>query len=275
MRAFFKSRKFKIFIAVIVLLLISSTVSAFVASRSAVVTSVGGTALNPVQRVVIFVSQKASGVFTGFKSKKKLEAEIENDKKLLSEYREKLVDYENMKKKVSLYEDMVGYKEENPKVKTIAAAISGRNAADRFGSFTINKGKLSGIKVNDPVVYGKNLVGVVKSVKPNYSVVLTVYDPAVKISVYDISAEESSLLENSIETGAEGLCQIPSLGRKSAMTIGDFICTTGIGNVFPRDLLIGEISELRDNEDTISRSAVIKPFVDISQITNVFVITKH
>ncbi len=275
MRAFFRSRKFKIFIAVIVILFISSTVSAFVASKSAVTTSVGGTVLNPVQRVAVFISQKASGVFAGFRSKKKLEAELEQNKELLNEYREKLVDYQNMKKKVALYEDMVEYKEEKPNIKTVAAAISGRNAADKFGSFTINKGKTSGIKVNSPVIYGKNLVGVVKSVKLNYSVVLTVYDPQVKISVYDVSAQESSLLENSIETGSEGLCQIPSLGRKSAMTVGDFVCTTGIGNVFPRDLFIGEISELRDNEDTISRSAVIKPFVDISQITNVFVVTEH
>lgn len=273
MRSFFTSRNFKIFITVLVLLLISCFIAVFAISKSAAATSAAGTALSPVQRAAVFITEKIGGVFAPFKSAEKLQSQLDEKDKQLEKYREQLVGYEEMKKKVSLYEETLDISEENPEYNLLGAAVTGRNPSDKFGSFTISKGQLSGVKVNDPVVYGKYLVGVVKSVKPNYSVVLGVTDPQVKISVYDIVSSDSGFITNTVEVASEGNSQIANLDRKSKMAVGDIICTTGIGEVYPRDLIIGEISEIRDNEDVISRSAIIKPYVDISKITNVFVVT--
>ena len=104
--------------------------------------------------------------------------------------------------------------------------------------------------------------------------VLSVTDPQVKISAYDIASSESGFIANSVEVAFEGNSQIPDLDRKTKMSVGDIICTTGIGEVYPRDLIIGEIIEIRDNQDTISRSAIIKPYADIAQISEVFIITE-
>ncbi len=273
MRSFFKSRKFKIFITIFIVLLISLLVAVFAISKSAAATALGGGILSPVQRAAVFITEKFDGLLAPFESTEKLQDEIAKKDKQLAEYRDKLVDYENTKKKLSLYEETLKIKEDNPEYNLVGAALTGRNPSEKFGSFTINKGKLHGVNVNDPVVYGKYLVGVVKTVKPNYSVVLSVTDPQVKISVYDISTSESTFITNTVEVATEGNSQISNLDRKSKMVVGDIICTTGIGEVYPRDLMIGEIVELRDNEDTISTSAIIKPYADISKITNVFVMT--
>ena len=271
MRSFLKSKNFKIFITVFVVLLISFFVAVFAISKSAAATALGGGVLNPIQRAAVYITDKVDVIFAPFKSKDELQEQIAEKDKQLAEYREKLVDYENTKKKVSLYEETLKIKEDNPEYSLVGAAITGRNASEKFGSFTINKGSVQGVKVNDPVVYGKYLVGVVKSVKPNYSVVLGVTDPQVKISVYDISTSESTFITNTVDVATEGYSQISNLDRKSKMVKGDIICTTGIGEVYPRDLIIGEIVEIRDNEDVISRSAIIKPYADISKMTNVFV----
>jgi len=271
MRSFFKSKKFKIFITILIVLLISFFVAVFAISKSAAATALGGGVLSPIQRVAVFIADKTEGLFASLESTEKLQDEIAEKNKQLAEYRDKLVDYENAKKKISLYEETLKIKEDNPEYNLVGAAITGRNPSERFGSFTINKGKLHGVKVNDPVIHGKYLVGVVKNVKPNYSVVLSVTDPQVKISVYDISTSESTFITNSVEVATEGNSQISNLDRKSKMVVGDIICTTGIGEVYPRDLLIGEITEIRYNEDTISRSAIIRPYADISKMTNVFV----
>ena len=273
MRSFFKSKNFKIFITILVVLLISFFIAVFAISKSAAATALGGGVLSPVQRAAMFITDKTEGLFAPFKSTEKLQDQIAEKDKQLAEYRDKLVDYENTKKKLSLYEETLKIKDDNPEYTLVGAAITGRNPSEKFSSFTINKGSLQGVKVNDPVVYGKYLVGVVKSVKANYSVVLSVTDPQVKISVYDISTSESTFITNTVEVASEGNSQISNLDRKSKMVQGDIICTTGIGEVYPRDLLIGEIIEIRDNEDVISRSAIIKPYAELSKMTNVFVMT--
>ncbi|MBQ5626506.1 MAG: hypothetical protein IIU97_00200, partial [Bacteroidaceae bacterium] len=54
---------------------------------------------------------------------------------------------------------------------------------------------------------------------------------------------------------------------------GGIVCTSGVGGIFPRDLIVGTILDIVDGTVDISASAIIEPGVDFSKITDVFVIT--
>ena len=56
-------------------------------------------------------------------------------------------------------------------------------------------------------------------------------------------------------------------------TAGGIVCTSGVGGIFPRDLIIGTIVDVVDGTVDISASAVIEPGIDISKLTDVFIIT--
>ena len=66
---------------------------------------------------------------------------------------------------------------------------------------------------------------------------------------------------------------MPGLSSSTAVTAGGIVCTSGVGGKFPRDLIIGTIVDIVDGTVDISASAIIKPGVDFSNITDVFVIT--
>ena len=66
---------------------------------------------------------------------------------------------------------------------------------------------------------------------------------------------------------------MPGLSAFTAVTAGSIICTTGIGGIYPADLIIGTVSDIVDATVDISASAVIEPGVDFSQLTSLIVIT--
>ena len=272
MRRFFKSTGFKIFLAVVATLLVGTIAAAFSSSKSAPQTSAAGTLFGPLQRISSSLSNKLSEFSINFKSSASLAAQKEEMEKEVASLREQLVDYEQEKHKLDLYEEFLGVKEENPSFQFVSAAVIGRDAADKFHMLTLGKGSLHGVHVNDPVIYGKYLVGVVGSVLPTQGRVRTLLDPAVNVSAYEISTRESGFVTTTVELSQRGFCRLPGLVSTTAILPGAIVCTSGIGGIYPRNLIVGTVKEIVDNKADISLSAVLEPGVKISELEDVFIV---
>ena len=142
-----------------------------------------------------------------------------------------------------------------------------------MSSFTLNKGSAHGINVNNPVIYGKYLVGVVASVTPTQCTVNTILNPKVNVSAYEVRTRDLGYVTSTVALAQEGHCHMPGLASSTAVTAGGIICTSGVGGIFPRDLIIGNIVDVVDGTVDISASAIIEPGIDFSEITDVFIIT--
>lgn len=272
MRRFFKSTGFKIFLAVVATLLVGTIAAAFSSSKSAPQTSAAGTLFGPLQRISSSLSNKLSDFSINFKSSASLAAQKEEMEKEVASLREQLVDYEQEKHKLDLYEEFLGVKEENPSFQFVSAPVIGRDAADKFHMLTLGKGSLHKVSVNDPVIYGKYLVGVVVSVLPTQCRVRTLLDPAVNVSAYEISTRESGFVTTTVELSQQGYCRLPGLVSTTAILPGAIVCTSGIGGIYPRNLIVGTVKEVVDNKADISLSAVLEPGVKISKLEDVFIV---
>ena len=113
----------------------------------------------------------------------------------------------------------------------------------------------------------------VKETALTSSIVKTILDPGLNISVYEIKTRESGYATTTSVLSFEGLCRMSGLTRSTAVCQGGIVCTSGLGGVFPRDLIVGTVTEIRDEENDVSSYAVIEPGVDISTVSDVFVIT--
>lgn len=270
---FLKSTAFKIF-AVVAAALLAGSVFAFASrSGSSPLTSVTGVIFGPLSRLTSYVSAEISKLPISFKSSSALAGEIKELEKKIDKLTEQLVDYEQIKHKNVFYQEFLGLKEEHSDYVFAEAAIIGRDAADNLGSFTLNKGSLNDISVNDPVIYGKYLVGVVASVTPTQCTVNTILNPKVNVSAYEVRTRDLGFVTSTVALAQEGHCHMPGLPTSTAVTAGGIICTSGVGGIFPRDLIIGTIVDVVDGTVDISASAVIQPGVDFSLITDVFIIT--
>ncbi len=270
---FFKSTAFKIFAVIAAALTAGSVFALATRSGSSPLTSAVSFVFSPITRLSSYVAAEFENLPISFRSSSALAVRVEELEKQVDSLTEQLVDYEQAKNKNKFYQEFLGLKEEHSDYQFAEAAVIGRDAADSLGNFTLNKGSLSGISVNDPVVYGEYLVGVVESVAPNQCTVSTILNPKVNVSAYEVRTRDLGFVNSSVELAREGYCCMPGLSSSTAVTAGGIVCTSGVGGIFPRDLIIGTIVDVVDGTVDISASAIIQPSVDFSEITDVLIIT--
>ena len=254
MHRVFNSKWFKIVISVIAVLLIFVIIAAAAASRVSPLSGAAGAAASPFEKAASSLGSGFKSIGTYFRTKKSYQAEI--------------------KQKNKLYEDFLSIKDEHSDYNVVAADLIGRDSSNQYYSFVFNKGTSSGIKVNDPVIYGKGyLVGVVTKAAPTYCVVSSILDPSVKVSSYEVRTRETGFTSTTSSLSKKGCCRLSGLDRDTAIAKGGIICTAGDGGIYPRDLIIGTVKEIKNETHDISAYAVIEPGVDFSQLEDALIIT--
>lgn len=274
MKKIIRNRAFKALICVIVALSLGAVIAAYTHNNSTPLSSATSTVLHPLQRFSSYLSYKFSNFNDSFKSSKKLAEENSELKKQIEEYQNEVIDYNNIKKKLETYEDFLGVKEENPDFKFESAKIISNDYENPFASFTLNKGTNKGIKVNDPVIYGKNLVGVVASVGPTSCTVYTISNPKMNVSVYETYTNEIGYVTGTGKTEDRVYCKLPGLKSDSSISPSGIICTTGSGGIYPKDLIVGTVVKVEDSKEDSSSYATVRSAVDIEELSEVFVITE-
>lgn len=274
MRQFFKSMQFKIFIFVISACLFGTVIAVATADYVSPASVAVGTVFAPLQKVTSAISERLTWFSSSFASSGALKNENDRLKEKIAEYENKLVGYDEMKRKIASYEKMLEVKEANADFELENANIIGTDGADVFSSIIIDKGKSDGVDVNDPVVSGNYLVGVVKKVNESYSVVRTVLNPKVNVSAVESKTRETGYVTSDISRAEDGRCIFAGLDRTTAVSPGAIIVTSGIGGTYPKGLIIGTVSQVLQSDYDISSYAVVTPGAEITALEDVFVI-KH
>lgn len=273
MNKFFKSTTFKVLLAVAIILM-CATVFATVSDRgTSPVTDALGIVTTPLQDIASYFSSKLDGFTGSFISSKSYKERVEELERQVAEYQNQLVDYEKTKKQLESYEDFLDVREKNPDYTWVYSTVIGRDSADLFGSFTINKGAKDGIKVNDAVIYSEYLIGVVTEVNPTSSVVKSIFDPTVNVAAYEIRTGELGYVTSSALMSAEGQCILAGLDSETAVSKDGIVCTSGTGGIYPRDLVIGTIASVEKSETDLSAYATLDLAVNSKDIHDCFVIT--
>lgn len=273
MRNFIKSVKFKIAMSVLAALLLGVFVAAVSTGRTTPLTSALNFVLTPLNSLSEQLKETLTGFFGGIRSAAYYKEQLDAMQEELDGYREQLVDHEKLQQKLSSYEAFLEIKSENDDFAFAPATVILRDAADPYGSFTLNKGTLDGLDVNMPVIYGKNLVGVIREVSPTTALVYTLFHPDMSVSAYEIRTREDCYTQAENALTQEGSLKLMGLTRTTPVVSGGMICTSGIGGIYPRDLIIGSVTQVVNSEADISAYALVKPAVDPGSVMDVFVIT--
>lgn len=273
MKRFFRSKGFKNLVVIAVVIFLGVLTAAFTHNASSPITSALGTVFSPLQKLSAAISENLGELSVSFESSSVYAEENAQLKEELAEYRKKLADYNEMKKKVDSYEEFYGIKKQNPDFEFCYGSVVSRDAADAYGSFVLNMGSKDGVEVDDPVIYGEYVVGIVKKVNFSTCVVYTLIDPRVNIGALESGTREYGYISGDSAMYKNGLCKLSGLDSSTSVVGGGVVCTSGAGGVFPEGLLIGEIVSVHDDEISSGFYAQVKPFAELSRISDVFVIT--
>lgn len=273
MEEFFKSTKFKILAAVFVVLFSFMVRAAYTGGAAPMTSQIISVVTAPFRAAAAKISDSATGVFHKYVEADKVLAENEQLKERVRILNQQLVDFEKYKQENEQLREYLELKDEHPDYVFAYAAVIGRGSADRFYSFTIDKGSLAGIKERDPVITADGLVGLVTEVGLNYAKVITVYDIALDIGAYNVSTGDIGIVSGKVDLALEGHCRFSLVDRASQMAAGNLVYTSGYGGIYPKGIAIGEIVDTEIEGHGMSLYAVLKPIVDVEQVKTVQVIT--
>ena len=206
-------------------------------------------------------------------SKEELKALYSELSKENQELREQLVDYQTLKEENASYENILDVKKAMPDLQLAAASVVGRDPNDVFGDFTINCGSLAGVSVGDAVITETGVVGVVEEVYAASSRVRSILSEKTQIGATDKSCKESGVVTSDIQFANSGKVKMLYLTRDTEVQPGAIITTSGAGGVFPGDLLIGRVDSVERSNADSSYYAILTPYVDVTTVTDVFVVT--
>ena len=184
-----------------------------------------------------------------------------------------LVDYEHTKEGPAELRKFLGIKEEHPDfVHSAPCHLISYVTNDPYGAFVIDRGREDGISVNDPVMTGEGLVGVITEVADTYATVRTILSPDLSIGAVCNRTKDTGIVEGNLRYAADGKTKMIYMDKTMTMQQGDLVITAGSSGLFPWGCVIGNVAETGMEESGVSAYAVIQPAVNLERITSVVVI---
>ncbi len=155
--------------------------------------------------------------------------------------------------------------------KPIIADIIGYDASNFRKSIIIDVGKKQGVSVDDVVVFGNALVGRISAVGRSSCRVTLIVDPSSNVPSRFIESRTQGIVQGT----ADGTCIMKYVPRQTEIYKTDEVISSGIGGIFPKNLFIGSVVEVKQKSANLFKSIKIQPRVDISRIEHVLVIKKQ
>ena len=116
-------------------------------------------------------------------------------------------------------------------------------------------------------------LGVVEEVYAASSRVRSILSEKTQIGATDKSCKESGVVTSDIQFANSGKVKMLYLTRDTEVQPGSIITTSGAGGVFPGDLLIGRVDSVERSNADSSYYAILTPYVDVTEVTDVFIVT--
>lgn len=132
-----------------------------------------------------------------------------------------------------------------------------------------DKGSKDGIEINMPALGPYGLIGQVIEVGPTYSRIRLLTDQKSGVASLIQRGRKTGITKGSIS----GDLMLDFISAESTVTAGDVVLTSGLGGVYPKGLLIGEVLEVSKETNALYKSIKLTPANDISTVENVLILT--
>ncbi|WP_327063192.1 rod shape-determining protein MreC [Jeotgalibacillus soli] len=214
------------------------------------------------------VIENVQDLVNTYSENQKLKARLEQLALLETQVTDLQRDNEELRSIIGMEENLRSYN-------VVNATVIARNPDQWQETIIIDKGQVNGIETDMAVETSSGMIGRIKDTGQFTSTVEL-------LSARNPNNRVSALIQS--ETNVFGLVEGYDIERKELMVkkipfdqevgIGSKVITSGLGGVFPKGLLIGEVTEVTPDEYGLTQTAFIKPSSNFYDIEHVMVIER-
>jgi rod shape-determining protein MreC len=191
----------------------------------------------------------------------------------VTQLEQELLAYRETAKENERLRRILNYKRQQDQYQMVVAAVTGKNPGNWFNVFTIDKGQLDGVAPNSAVMTPEGLVGRVIDTGPRWSKVRGVIDHLSAVSAIVERTRDTGIVRGNKGLSFEdGMARMVHLPMDSDIVPGDRIITSGLGDIFPKGIYIGEVIEVIEERRDLYKTVIIRPASDFRRLEEVLVI---
>ena len=269
----------KVFILILVTLLIVAVIIFDKIPGSPVenITTPVSVIIDPVQKLVQGTGSKISDFFTAVSDGISIRQENADLKKQIAELEYEVQQGKEAAIRWQELKDAFFIKDSFENYDIHGSSILTREADEWFSVIRIDVGSSNGIQISDinpsyAVVDAQmNLVGRIQSTDVSSSKVLPVLHEGFTVSA-KVNTVNGAIVtvHGEVELKENGLCKVDQIPDQVSLQVGDVLVTSGAGGLYPAGIPVGVIMSV-DNSSLLNRYATLKPYVDISNLKDVFI----
>jgi len=191
---------------------------------------------------------------------KNLKNKINEFKATLILYQEGYLEAQRLRKLLSLTDDYHYH--------FVSARVIGREQAALSKTILINKGTAHGLKTGMPVIAPPGLIGRLVDVSWHASKVLLFIDENSNVDAIVQRTRMQGIISGA---GPRGLI-LKYISKTQDVKEGDVIVSSGMGGVFPKGMLIGQVSHVDRQDASLFLKINVAPFVDFSKLEEILIL---
>lgn len=231
------------------------------------------TVVSPLQKIVYNINSRVKEAVDFFLNFSEVKLENEELKKKNTKLANELIEYESLKDEVERLREALNFTESKNNYKYVGVNIIGYSGNSLSDGYIIDKGSNDGINKNMVVVSSKGLVGKVTKVASNFAIVQSILNENIAVAVMDQQTREATgVLQGLSDKKDNNMTVVYNLPISSDVKEGDIIITSGLGKIYPKEIPVGTVVSVEEDNVRVMKSAVVEPFVNFNEVEELFVV---
>ncbi len=237
------------------------------------VRTVGANVLGAMERAAATLFSPITGASSWWSSMRDQAAQIDSLSVENEQLRGELETFANDRARVAALDELLRVASVGQYRFVPAEVIAVGPAQDYSWTITIDAGRTDGIEADMTVINGQGLVGRVVKTTADTSTVVLLVDSTSAVGGRVAGTEEIGIVSG---TGRQDSLEFQLLDPMADLRVGDALVTFGSkgGRPYAPGLPIGEVLEVSGTPGQLTRVARVRPFVDVSTLSIVGVVTR-
>lgn len=159
----------------------------------------------------------------------------------------------------------------------VVARVIARSPTAIDRSVVIGAGSDDGLRVDDPVMVARGLIGRVKAVSSNAARVALIVNSSEAVSATVVQSGASGVLRSTTNEGSPVL-ELAYVSQRVKVDVGDLVATSGwssgeLESKYPRGIPLGIVTSVGNSPADLYKKVQVTPFGDFDRIHEVIVLT--